>query len=49
MRVERNSSMGIAMWTVAEILERLFRTSGSNLYIELDIMKMKAVIATRQT
>ena len=48
MSVERNSSMGMAMWTVAEILDRLSSTSGSSLYMEPDIWKMKAVSATMQ-
>ena len=49
MRVERNSSMGMAMWTVADILDRFSNTSGSSLYIEPDIWKMKAVSATMET
>ena len=30
MSVERNSSMGMVMWTVAEILDRLSSTSGKS-------------------
>ena len=49
IRVERNSSIGMAMWTVAEILESFRSTSGSYLYIEPDIWKMKAVNNMMQT
>ncbi len=49
MRVERNSRTGMAMWTVAEILERLSSTSGSSLYMLSAISRMHAVSATMHT
>jgi hypothetical protein len=49
MRVERNSRTGMAIWTVAEILERLSSTSGSSLYMLSAISRMHAVSATMHT
>jgi hypothetical protein len=43
--LDKNSRIGIAIWTVAEIFERLSRTPGSSLYMASFISSVHVVSA----
>ena len=49
IKVDKNSRMGMAMCTVADILDRFSNTSGNRVYIDPDISRMHAVSATMHT